>query len=62
MAGNQTVLMAARDNSAGRKPASTGGAGTEMSLLAGPLDSAWGCQSALVDKLGVIIIQVHIAI
>jgi hypothetical protein len=36
MAGNQTVLVAARGVSADRKPAGTG-----------------GCQSAVVDKLGV---------
>jgi hypothetical protein len=30
------------------------GAAKEMSLLRGPPDSTGGCQSALVDKLGVI--------
>jgi hypothetical protein len=32
-----------------------------MSLLTGPPDSTGGCQSALVDKLGVTLSQYHIA-
>jgi hypothetical protein len=58
MAGNQRVLVAARDVSAGRKPANTGAA-TEMSLLTGLPDSTEGCQITLVDKLGVSPSQYH---
>jgi hypothetical protein len=56
MAGNQTVLVAARNVSADRKPASTGG---YKSLLTGRPDSTRGCQSALVDKLEVSPSQYH---
>jgi hypothetical protein len=41
----RTVLVAARDVSADRKPVSTGGC--QMSLLTGPPDSTGGCQRCL---------------
>jgi hypothetical protein len=52
MAGNQIVLVAARDVSADRKPASAGVCNRQF-LLTGPPESTGGCQGALVDKLGV---------
>jgi hypothetical protein len=50
MAGNQTVLVATRDDSANQPVM---GAATELSLLTGLPDSSGGCQSAVIDKLGV---------